>query len=67
MAVGSGTVGGVRQKMTADPADVVIMTDVGVDESVRQGAIVAGVDFDDRSGLRCRFFPLRGALAGCRR
>src|SRR5687767_15410692 len=37
-----GTVGVVRQKMAAEPADVVIMTDVAVDESSRQGAVVAG-------------------------
>jgi molybdate transport system substrate-binding protein len=47
-----GTVGVVRQKMAADPADVVIMTDVAVDESARQGAIVAGSRADiARTGM----------------
>ena len=47
-----GTVGVVRQKMAADPADVVIMTDVAVDESARQGAIVGGSRVDiARTGM----------------
>ena len=47
-----GTVGIVRQKMAADPADVVIMTDVAVDESARQGAIVGGSRVDiARTGM----------------
>jgi len=47
-----GTVGVVRQKMAADPADVVIMTDVAVDESARQGTIVAGTRVDiARTGM----------------
>jgi molybdate transport system substrate-binding protein len=47
-----GTVGVVRQKMAADPADVVIMTDVAVDESARQGAVVAGSRVDlARTGM----------------
>jgi molybdate transport system substrate-binding protein len=47
-----GTVGVVRQKMAVDPADVVIMTDVAVDESSRQGAVVAGSRVDiGRTGI----------------
>ncbi|HXJ80832.1 MAG TPA: substrate-binding domain-containing protein [Candidatus Methylomirabilis sp.] len=47
-----GTVGVVRQKMAADPADVVIMTDVAVDESSRQGDVVAGSRTDiARTGM----------------
>jgi molybdate transport system substrate-binding protein len=47
-----GTVGVVRQKMAAEPADVVIMTDVAVDESARQGAVVAGSRADiARTGM----------------
>jgi molybdate transport system substrate-binding protein len=47
-----GTVGVVRQKMATDPADVVIMTDVAVDESARQGGIVAGSRVDiARTGM----------------
>jgi molybdate transport system substrate-binding protein len=41
-----GTVGVVRQKMAGDPADVVIMTDVALDESTRQGTVVAGSRVD---------------------
>src|SRR2546430_12072872 len=37
-----GTVGVTRQKLTAEPADVVIMTDVAIDEAIRQGSVVAG-------------------------
>ena len=47
-----GTVGVVRQKMAAEPADVVIMTDVAVDESARQGGVVAGSRVDiARTGM----------------
>ena len=47
-----GTVGVVRQKMAAEPADVVIMTDVAVDESARQGTVVAGSRTDiARTGM----------------
>ncbi len=47
-----GTVGVVRQKMAADPVDVVIMTDVAVDDSARQGAVVAGSRVDiARTGM----------------
>src|SRR5437870_6181855 len=41
-----GTVGVTRQKLTAEPADVVIMTDVAIDEAIRQGSVVAGTRND---------------------
>src|SRR5262249_10999084 len=42
-----GTAGVVRQKLTAgEPADVVIATDVVVDELAKQGAVVAGTRTD---------------------
>jgi molybdate transport system substrate-binding protein len=38
-----GTVGVIRQKLSAgEPADVVIMTDVAIDEMARQGAVAPG-------------------------
>jgi molybdate transport system substrate-binding protein len=47
-----GTVGIVRQRMAAEPADVVIMTDVAVDESARRGTVVAGSRVDiARTGM----------------
>src|SRR5207247_8179889 len=42
-----GTVGVVRQKLAAgEPADVIIATDVAIDELARQGAIVPGTRTD---------------------
>src|SRR5213080_1075799 len=41
-----GTVGVTRQKLAAEPADVVIMTDVAIDEAIRQGSVVAGTRND---------------------
>jgi molybdate transport system substrate-binding protein len=42
-----GTAGVVRQKLTAgEPADVVIATDVVIDELAKQGAVVAGTRTD---------------------
>jgi molybdate transport system substrate-binding protein len=42
-----GTVGVVRQKLAAgEPADVIIVTDVAIDELARQGAVVAGTRTD---------------------
>jgi molybdate transport system substrate-binding protein len=47
-----GTVGMVRQKMAAEQVDVVIMTDVAVDDSSRQGAVLAGSRVDlARTGM----------------
>lgn len=48
-----GTVGVVRQKLTAgDPADVVIMTDIAIDEMARQGAVATGTRTDiARTGM----------------
>ncbi|OLB96891.1 MAG: hypothetical protein AUH76_10005 [Candidatus Rokubacteria bacterium 13_1_40CM_4_67_11] len=40
------TVGVTRQKLAAEPADVVIMTDVAIDEAIRQGSVVAGTRND---------------------
>src|SRR3989475_12519045 len=41
-----GTVGVTRQKLAAEPAAVVIMTDVAIDEAIRQGSVVAGTRND---------------------
>lgn len=42
-----GTAGAVRQKVTAgEPADVVIVTDTGIDELARQGVVAAGTRTD---------------------
>jgi len=41
-----GTVGVTRQRLAAEPADVVIMTDVAIDEAMRQGSVVAGTRND---------------------
>ena len=41
-----GTVGVTRQRLAAEPADVVIMTDVAIDEAIRQGSVVAGTRND---------------------
>jgi molybdate transport system substrate-binding protein len=37
-----GTVGVVRQKLGAEPADVVVMTDVAIDEAAKQGTVANG-------------------------
>jgi len=36
-----GTVGVTRKRLATDPADVVIMSDVAIDESIKQDALVA--------------------------
>ena len=42
-----GTAGMIRQKLAAgEAADVVIVTDVGIDESIRQGVVAAGTRTD---------------------
>ena len=41
-----GTVGVTKQKLAAEPADVVIMTDVAIDEAIGHGAVVAGTRND---------------------
>jgi molybdate transport system substrate-binding protein len=47
-----GTVGVTRKRLAEEPADVVIMTDVAVDESAAQGAVVAGSRADiARTGM----------------
>src|SRR5713226_8624038 len=46
LAASFGTVGVTRQKLAAEPADVVIMTDVAIDEGIRQGSVVAGTRND---------------------
>src|SRR5215470_14516201 len=46
LTVSFGTVGVIKQKLAAEPADVVIMTDVAIDEAIRQGSAVAGTRND---------------------
>jgi len=47
-----GTAGLTRQRLASDPADVVILTDVGIDESVKEARVVAGSRADiARSGM----------------
>jgi molybdate transport system substrate-binding protein len=41
-----GTMGVVRQKLAAEHADVVIMTDVAIDEAMGQGTVLAGTRTD---------------------
>jgi molybdate transport system substrate-binding protein len=41
-----GTVGVVRQKLAAEPADVVIMTDAAIDQAIQQGSVQAGTRTD---------------------
>jgi molybdate transport system substrate-binding protein len=42
VALSFGTVGVVRQKLAAEPADVAFMTDVAIDDAVKQGTVVNG-------------------------
>lgn len=47
-----GTVGVTRQRLAADPVDVVIMSDVAIDESIKQDRIVSGSRTDiARTGM----------------
>ena len=47
-----GTVGVTRQRLAAEPADVVIMSDVAIDESIKQDRIVSGSRTDiARTGM----------------
>jgi molybdate transport system substrate-binding protein len=46
IAVSFGGLGVTRQKLASEPTDVVIMTDVAIDEAIRQGAVVAGTRTD---------------------
>src|SRR5262245_49757788 len=47
-----GTVGVTRKRLATDPADVVIMSDVAIDESIKQDALVAGSRVDiARTGM----------------
>jgi molybdate transport system substrate-binding protein len=47
-----GTVGVTRQRLAAEPADVVIMSDVAIDESIKQAGIVSGTRTDiARTGM----------------
>jgi len=46
LTVSFGTVGVIKQKLAAEPADVVIMTDVAVDEAISHGSVVAGTRND---------------------
>ena len=52
VTLASGTVGVTRKRLADEPADVVIMTDVAIDESSAQGAVVAGSRADvARTGM----------------
>jgi molybdate transport system substrate-binding protein len=52
VALTFGTVGIVRQKLAAEPADLVIMSDTALDEAIRQGSVVAGSRADiARTGM----------------
>jgi len=53
VALAFGTVGAIRQKLTAgESADVVIMSDVAIDEMTRQGAVIPGTRTDiARTGM----------------
>jgi molybdate transport system substrate-binding protein len=42
VALEFGTVGVTRKRLAAGPADVVIMTDVAIEDASREGAVVAG-------------------------
>ena len=47
-----GTAGVTRQRLASEPADVVILTDVGIDATIKEGGIVAGTRADiGRSGM----------------
>ncbi len=46
IAASFGPVGVTRQKLATEPADVVIMTDVAIDEAIPQGTVVAGTRTD---------------------
>lgn len=47
-----GTVGVTRQRLATEPADVVIMSDVAIDESIKQDRIVSGTRTDiARTGM----------------
>jgi molybdate transport system substrate-binding protein len=42
VALSFGTVGVVRQKLAAEPADVVIMSDTALDDTIAKGGVVTG-------------------------
>jgi len=47
-----GTAGVTRQRLASEPADVVILTDVGIDATIKEGGIAAGTRTDiGRSGM----------------
>jgi len=47
-----GTVGVVRQKLTSDPADVVIMSDTALDDTIAKGGVASGSRTDiARTGM----------------
>ena len=47
-----GTVGVVRQKLTSEPVDLVIMSDTAIEEAIKQGGVVAGSRTDiARTGI----------------
>jgi molybdate transport system substrate-binding protein len=52
VALQFGTVGVTRKRLAAGPADLVIMTDVAIDETSREGGVVAGSRADiARTGM----------------
>lgn len=47
-----GTAGVTRQRLASEPADVVILTDAGIDATIKEGGIAAGTRSDiGRSGM----------------
>jgi molybdate transport system substrate-binding protein len=52
VALEFGTVGVTRKRLASGPADLVIMTDVAIDETIKEGALVAGSRVDlARTGM----------------
>ncbi len=52
VALEFGTVGVTRKRLAAGPADLVIMSDVAIDETIKEGALVAGSRVDiARTGM----------------
>jgi molybdate transport system substrate-binding protein len=52
VALEFGTVGVTRKRLASGPADLVIMTDVAIDDAIKQGALVAGSRVDiARTGM----------------
>jgi ABC-type molybdate transport system substrate-binding protein len=59
------TVGVTRKRLAEEPADVVIMSDVAIDEASAQGAVVAGSRTDiARTGMLCTLPRGQGTWRG---